>query len=110
MYFYVYRCNHEHDLAKYPLGATQGPEPRTGYAFNAFGAETYGALGDNAKNLIRDLTVQEARANSRPPTNLYNWSASKFTESVKHLVSISLRRGIATQLRKAALARRNLER
>ena len=28
---------------------------RTGYAFNAFGAETYGALGDNAKNLIRDL-------------------------------------------------------
>ena len=81
---------------------------RTGYAFNAFGVETYGALGDNAKNLIRDL-VQEASANSRPTTNLYNWSASKFAESVKQLVSISLRRGIATQLRKAALARRNLE-
>ena len=80
----------------------------TGYALNAFGAETYGALGDNAKNLIRDL-VQEASANSRPTTNLYNWSASKFAESVKQLVSISLRRGIATQLRKAALARRNLE-
>jgi hypothetical protein len=81
---------------------------RTGYAFNAFGVETYGALGDNAKNLIRDL-VQEASANSRPTTNLYNWSASKFAESAKQLVSIGLRRGIAAQLRKAALARCNLE-
>ena len=53
------------------------------------------ALGDNAKNLIRDL-VEEASANSHPTTNLYNWSASKFAESVKQLVSIALRRGIAT--------------
>ena len=58
---------------------------RTGYAFNAFGVETYGALGDNAKNLIRDL-VEEASANSRPmyppisiigaPPNLLNLSNS----------------------------------
>jgi hypothetical protein len=68
---------------------------RTGYAFNAFGAETYGALGDNAKNLIRDL-VKEASANSHPTTNLYNWSASKFAESGKQLVSIAPRRGIVT--------------
>jgi hypothetical protein len=59
---------------------------RTGYAFNAFDAETYGALGNNAKNLIRDL-VLEASANSRPTTNIYNWSASKFAESVKQLVA-----------------------
>ena len=44
---------------------------RTSYAFSAFGAETYGALGDNAKNLIRDL-VKEASANFHPTTNLYN--------------------------------------
>ena len=68
---------------------------RTGYAFNTFGAETYGALGDNAKHLIRDL-AKEASANSRPTTNLYNWSTSKFAESVKQLISIGLRRGIAT--------------
>jgi hypothetical protein len=89
-------------------GNNRGRYYHAGYAFNAFGAETYGALGDNAKNLIRDM-VQEASANSRPTTNLYNWRASKFAESVKQLVSISLRHGIATQLRKAALARRNLE-
>ena len=70
---------------------------RTGYAFNAFGAETYGALGDSAKHFIRDL-VEEASTNSRPTTNLYNWSASKFAESVKQLISIALRRGITTQL------------
>jgi hypothetical protein len=64
---------------------------RTGYAFNAFGAETYCALGDHAKHFIRDL-VKEASANSRPTTNLYNWSASKNAESVKQLVSIALRR------------------
>ena len=79
-----------------------------GYAFNAFGAETYGALGDSAKNLIRDL-VKEASANSRPTTSLYNWSASKFAKSVKQLVSLALRRDITTELRKATLARRNLE-
>ena len=84
------------------------PGPATRSTPSAPCAETYGALGDNAKNLIRDL-VQEASANSHPTTNLYNWSASKFAESVKQLVSIGLRRGIATQLRKAALARRNLE-
>jgi hypothetical protein len=38
---------------------------RTGYALNAFGAETYGALGDNAKHRICDL-VEEASANSHP--------------------------------------------
>ena len=47
----------------------------------------------------------------RPTTNLYNLGASKFAESVIYtqLVSIALRRGIATQLSKTALARRNLE-
>jgi hypothetical protein len=44
---------------------------QTSYAFNAFGAETYGMLGDHAKHFIRDL-VKEASANSRPTTNLYN--------------------------------------
>jgi hypothetical protein len=63
---------------------------------NAFGVETYGAIGDNAKNLIRDLVQEPSSANSRPTTILYNWSASKFAESVKQLVSIGLRCGIAT--------------
>ena len=55
---------------------------RTGYAFNAFGAETYGALGEQAKHFIRNL-VTEAGADACPIANLYDGSASKYTKSVR---------------------------
>jgi hypothetical protein len=54
-------------------------EVRTGYAFDAFGAETYGALGERAKHFIRGLAPWPRRP--APTTNLYIFGVPQSTQN-----------------------------